>query len=125
MDLKREVAVTYVEASFENTQKDTKPNELAKVLNKTKAHGNSSPATDQNSQVSLSPDSSDDRVGGDFTQDIGDEEDQECHVVSVARQLEIDLHADDFGGCDVGAVDEGEGVGDAEPGEDVDVDFTN
>ena len=56
-------------------------------------------------------------IGEGFSEGVGDEKDGEAGVVLATGDSEIFLKADDAGVADVGAVEEGDEVEEAEPGD--------
>jgi hypothetical protein len=61
-------------------------------------------------------------IGGNFEDDVGDEEDGQTGVVLVARKAEVSHKAVDFGVGNVDSVQEGEKVEDDDEGEEMRVD---
>ena len=62
-------------------------------------------------------------VGDGLKQRIGDEEDCQSEVVLLAVHTQVLVQTGDLGVADVGAVEEGEEVKDAEPGDEGEVEF--
>lgn len=110
---------THIETTFEHSQQDSECNQLTKSLYKSKAHGNDTPSGNKNGKISLSADTSDDAVGGYLGKDIGNEEKKQRYVVLVSLQAKVNLHANDFSSSNVGTVDEGESIGNAQPWKDI------
>ena len=62
-------------------------------------------------------------VGQRFEEGVGDEEDGQASVVLAAGDVEAFLEAIELGVADIGAVEEGDEVEEAEPGDQTEVEF--
>ena len=117
------VVYAWEEARFGHAEEEAGGHEALEVVAEAHGHHGDAPDGHDDGDEDAGSEAFEQDVGERFEQGVGDEEDAEAGVVLAAGHVEGFLEAVEFGVADVGAVEEGDEVEEAEPGDQAEVEL--